>query len=302
MTLSVDPGAKIYFHDKAQMTVRGRLEALGAVGKMIEMRGDRLDEVLPGVGYEIFAGQWGGIKIAPESFGNRMEYVDMRSSTFGLVVDSTANTDRSKLLLVNSWLHNSRGSVLSSKYARVDAEGCCFSEAAGHVVELTGGVHNFTQCTFANEYVFASDYLSILGLYHCLPDEVESDLPLMQAEFRNGIIYGSRQGINIGDLTGSQVFLRYMLLGAKGSDDDNFISCLWESDPLFYTYIEASENIFDYNYRVQPDSPAIGAGNPAYITGALLFDMDGVSRLSAGAPTLGAYQYVAPPAESRRRR
>ena len=50
---------------------------------MIDMRGDRLDNVLPDVGYDILAGQWRGITIAPESFDNRLEYVDMRSTTDG---------------------------------------------------------------------------------------------------------------------------------------------------------------------------------------------------------------------------
>ncbi|MBD5231795.1 MAG: hypothetical protein HDS66_06560 [Bacteroidales bacterium] len=297
-TLRIDPGTQVLFHDKARMTVRGRLEAIGAQDKMIDMRGDRLDNVLPDVSYDIMAGQWHGITIAPESMGNRMEYVNMRSTVQGLVVDSTANLSVRKLLLVNSWLHNSQGSALSSKYAWVDAEGCVFSEAAGHVVDLVGGKHNFVQCTLANYYLFSATWQSILGLYHLLPDQPESsDQPLMTADFSNCIIYGMTSGLNEGDLTGSQVFMRNVLLGAAGTDDANFIDCVWDANPFFYTVRED----YYFNYRVQPDSPAIGAGNPGYVTALCRYDMDGVDRLIDGAPTIGAYQFT-PPVEALRRR
>lgn len=296
--LTIEPGTQLLFHDKASLTVRGRLEAVGAPGKMIDMRGDRLDNVLPDVSYDIMAGQWGGVTIGAESFGNRMEYVNMRSTVYGLKVDSCSDLSERKLWLFNSWLHNSQGDVLSSKYAWVDALGCCFSEAAGHVVSLTGGKHNFTQCTLANYYLFSSSWQSILGLYHLLPSDIDAPQePLMEAEFRNGIIYGMNSELNEGDLAGSQVFMRNMLFGVGGTDDEHFLDCLWDSDPLFYTIRED----YYFNYRVKPDSPAIGAGNPAYLPGEGRYDMDGVDRLTDGNPTLGAYQFV-PPAQALRRR
>lgn len=291
-TLTIDPGTKLLFHDKAYMRVKGTLLAIGEPGKMIDMRGDRLDDVLPDVGYDIMSGQWEGISIAPESFGNRMEYVDMRSTDKGLCVDSTGDTSRSKLMLVNSWLHNSKGSVLTSVHANVSAVGTCFSEAADHVVTLVGGVHDFVQCTFSNYYLFAAPYGAILGLYDLLTgaDAIVDNL-LMSAKFANCIVYGMAADINVTDLTGTNVFFHNTLFRSAGTDDDNFLNCIWDADPLFYT--ERNEYIF--NYHVRPDSPAICAGNPQYVTPLSLFDMDGVDRLSQGAPTLGAYQYVAPP-------
>lgn len=296
-TLRVEPGTRLLFHDKAEMIVEGTLDAQGEVGKMIQMRGDRLDNVLPDVGYDIMAGQWKGVTLRAGSFDNRMEYVDMRSTQHGVVVDSCSVLDRSKLLLVNSWLHNSQGNVLQSKYARIDAYGCCFSEASGAVVELTGGRHNFVQCTIANNYLFSAISSPLLSLYHLLPKDAEADPanPLMRATFENGIIYGLAADINVDDLTGSDVILRYMLLKAKGNDDDNFINCLWDKDPLFYT--DRPKYIF--NYRLRPDSPAIGAGDPAYVTEICRYDMDGLDRLADGAPALGAYVYTPPKEEEK---
>ena len=302
VTLSIDPGVKLLFHDKAKLTVNGCLKAIGERGKMIDMRGDRLDDVLTDVGYDILAGQWEGIRFAPQSFDNSLEYVNMRSTASGIRIDSCGNLDHTKLLLRNSWLHNSQTTVLDSRYARVDAYGVCFSEAAQAVVRLTGGIHEFTQCTISNYYLFSAITEPLLSLYHLRApegDEPFNPEPLMKARFNNCIIYGMGSDINEGDLTGTDVFLRYVLLKSEGTDDDNFINCLWGEDPLFYTM----RSDYYFNYRLMPDSPVIGAGDPAYVNELTLYDMDGLNRLTDGNPALGAYVFVPEetPAASRRR-
>lgn len=287
-TLRIEPGANILFHDKASLVVEGTLEAVGEPGKMIAMRGDRLDNVLPDVGYDILAGQWKGIRFAAGSFDNRMEYVDMRSTSHGVVVDSTANLSAQKLTLVNSWIHNSESTVLKSVHAKVDAYGCVFSEAADAVVSLTGGEHLFSQCTFSNYYLFSIIANPIVSLYHLLPADAEANPanPLMRASFNNCIIYGLAADINEGDLAGSEVFMRYTLLKSNGTNDDNFLDCIWGEDPKFLTVREE----YYFNYHVAEDSPAIGAGNPVLVASPTLIDMDGIDRLAGGVnPTLGAY-------------
>lgn len=292
-TLRVEPGTRLLFHDKAEMIVEGTLDARGEVGKMIQMRGDRLDNVLPDVGYDIMAGQWKGVTLRAGSFDNRMEYVDMRSTQHGVVVDSCSVLDRSKLLLVNSWLHNSQGNVLRSVHARVDAYGCCFSEAADAVVSLRGGEHEFLQCTFANNYLFSAIRGPLVELSHLTAEDAEAvPLPLMKATFANSILYGLCDDLNVGDLADTGVWFRYTSFKAAGEDDEHFVSCLWDTDPMFYT----DRPIYYFNYRLKDDSPVKAAGDKALVTGVVRLDMDGVDRLRDGAPSLGAYQFVpAPP-------
>lgn len=286
--LKIEPGANLLFHDKASMVVKGSVEAVGEPGKMINMRGDRIDDVLPDVGYDILAGQWTGIRFAADSYENRLEYVDMRSTSEGLVVDSCGNLGRMKLELVNSWIHNSQASAFKSSYAWVDAYGCVFSEAADAVVDLTGGSHKFVQCTLSNYYLFSAVSAPLLTLGHCLPDHAtDNPEPLMSARFQNCILYGLPDDINLGDLSGSDVYLEYCSLKSQGENDDNFIECLWDTDPLFYTV----RKDYYFNYRVKEDSPVIGAGDPAYVieNPQTMTDMDGLGRLEFGNPTLGAY-------------
>ncbi len=285
-TLTLKPGTRLLFHDKAVLQVDGCLDAVGEVGNMISLRGDRLDNVLPDTGYEILAGQWQGVRFAPESFGNRMEFVEMQSTVHGVVVDSCGVTDREKLTLVNSWLHNSQGNVLKSEHAWVDAYGCCFSDGGEAVVSLRGGVHKFVQCTMANYYLFAISPESILTLSYLTRLESSGIInPLMKASFENCIIYGITSPLTPGDLEGTDVYLRNVLLGVGGSDDDHFISCIWNENPEF----ETVRDDYYFNYRLKDDSPAIGAGNPDFVTPICLKDMDGTDRLQWGNPALGAY-------------
>lgn len=285
-TLTIEPGARIYFHDKGALQVDGTLLALGAEGRMISMRGDRLGEVLQDTGYEILAGQWQGVRFGPESFGNRIEYVEMQSSVSGLVLDSCAVSDKPRLTLVNSWLHNSQGNVLRSDYGNVNAYGCCFSDAGEAVLKLSGGVHEFVQCTFANYYLFAISPESIVTLLHLSEEDDDgSGLPYMKAAFDNCIVYGITSPVSPTDLAGSGVFMRNVLIGAEGSDDDHFISCIWNENPEF----ETIRDKYYFNYVLKEDSPALGAGNPEYVLPVCRFDMYGVDRLAADLPALGAY-------------
>lgn len=285
-TLTLLPGTRLLFHDKALLQVDGTLNAFGEVGNMISMRGDRLDNVLPDTGYEILSGQWEGIRFGSSSFGNRMEFVEMQSTVSGVVVDSCGVTDRCKLTIVNSWIHNSERNILKSSHSWVDAYGCCFSDAGEAVLKLTGGVHDFVQCTMANNYLFAISPESIVTLSHLMADETSGvPDPLMKAEFKNCIIYGITSPLSPGDLNNTEVYLRNVLLGVEGTDDDHFIACLWNENPLF----ETIRNEYYFNYRLQEDSPAIAAGNPEFVSQICLIDMDGQNRLEGGNPALGAY-------------
>lgn len=287
-TLTVEPGTRLLFHDKASLIVRGTLQAVGESGNLIQMRGDRLDNVLTDVSYDIMAGQWEGVRIAPESYGNRMEYVDMRSTVNGLTCEEGTEPERPKLTLVNSWLHNSQHHVLKSDYNLIEAYGVCFSEAASSVLALTGGVNRFAQCTVANNYLFSAISGPLLELDHIMPtdEEPESDKPWMTLSFDNGIVYSPYVSpLNKGDLTGSDVKFNHTCFGTKGDPDDNFINCLWETDPDFCTI----RSDYYFNYHVLPDSPVIGTGSPELIPAQSETDIDGVPRLDGGSVTPGAY-------------
>ncbi|MDY6106181.1 MAG: hypothetical protein SPH89_06060 [Candidatus Limisoma sp.] len=287
-TLTIPAGKTIYFHDKALLKIRGTLIADGTTGSDVVLRGDRLDKVAGSIPFDLMSGQWGGVVIERGSFDNTLRHVYMQGSSMGVVVDSCGVTDRRKLYLYNSVLHNSSGSLLTAAHSWIDADGCEFSDCRYGVVDLTGGRYTFNNCTFANYYLFDAIMSPILTLWYVLPADKSYDNPLMQAEFNNCIVYGNCSDINEGDLTGSDVTLHNCLLRAEGTNDANFIDCLWGKDPCFYTVRED----YYFDYRLRNESEAIGVGSAERVPQAARTDYYGNERLQERGVDIGAYVWI----------
>ena len=287
-TLTIPAGKTIYFHDKALLKIRGTLIADGTTGSDVVLRGDRLDKVAGSIPFDLMSGQWGGVVIERGSFDNTLRHVYMQGSSMGVVVDSCGVIDRRKLYLYNSVLHNSSGSLLTAAHSWIDADGCEFSDCRYGVVDLTGGRYTFNNCTFANYYLFDAIMSPILTLWYVLPTDKTYDNPLMQAEFNNCIVYGNCSDINEGDLTGSDVTLHNCLLRAEGTNDANFIDCLWGKDTCFYTVRED----YYFDYRLRNESEAIGVGSAERVPQAARTDYYGNERLQERGVDIGAYVWI----------
>lgn len=288
VTLTVDPGVELFFHDGARMVVRGSLKANGEVGKEITFSGDRTGNVAADISFDIMSRQWTGMFFTSTSRANEMSYVHVCNTSQGVTVDGTESVEPVELTMVNTRLRNSGDRSLDVYHANINAYGCEIAEAANGAVSLTGGKHVFNQCTLANYYLFTALGGPILAFNHV--DEESDDgsgKPYTSAEITNSIIYGLGSDLSHGDLTGMDIHLRRCLLKSAGSDDDNFINCLWDTDPLFRTVRE--EYYFDY--RVKVESPAIGAADPTLLLPQSATDRYGLPRGSA--PDLGAYVYTA---------
>lgn len=286
-TLTIDAGTTLYFHDKAMMRVDGTLVCNGTPEAFIAFRGDRTDNVVGKINYEIMSGQWGGVTFSPSSRNNVMSHTNVRNSSYGVQADSIAPSATPGLMLKNCILRNSAGSNLTVYHSDVTAVGCEFAEAATGVVWLHGGSHTFNHCTFSNYYLFAVPSTPIINFSHIdAESDDQSGLPYTAAEITNSIVYGLGAELSHGDLGGTSIRLHRCLLKSAGEDDDNFIDCLWESDPLFYTVRE--EYLFDY--RLRDESPAIAAADPSLTLPTAAIDICGLPR--GTAPDLGAYVYT----------
>ena len=82
------------------------------------------------------------------------------------------------------------------------------------------------------------------------------------------------------------IMIRNCLIKSNGTDDDNFINCIWGEDPLYYTV----RNDYIFDYRLRDESPAIAAANPSLTRPEANTDGYGLSRGSQ--PDLGAYVYT----------
>ncbi|MDE6300627.1 MAG: hypothetical protein K2M19_02800 [Muribaculaceae bacterium] len=276
-TLTVDPGVEFMFHDGAMMVVRGTLKAVGTPGNEITFAGDRTGNVAGDISFDIMSRQWTGMFFTPTSTDSELSYAHVCNTWQGVTVTGAP------LRMVNTRLRNSGGSVLEAYDARIEAIGCEMAEAAESPVVLSGGSHYFEHCTLANYYLFVAPAVPIVTFDHFneLTDN-GSGAPYLQAQFLNTIIYGLGTDLSHGEFTGLPISLESCLLKSAGTDDDNFIRCIWDTDPLYNTVRD--EYIFDYTLK--PESPAIGAAT-APTSPAAATDRLGNPRYG----TIGAYEY-----------
>lgn len=287
-TLTIDPGAELYFHDGAMMVVRGTLKAIGTAESEITFAGDRTGFVAADIPFDLMSRQWIGMFFTATSRDNELTHCLMKNTWQGVTVDGTlAEGDAPDLTMINSRLRNSGTYSLETYHARISAYGCEIAEAAAGAVLLHGGEHVFNHCTLANYYLFSALGGPILQLSHADDNsDDESGRPRLRADISNTIIYGNGKDISHGDLTGIEVYLRSCLLKSAGTDDDNFISCMWDTDPLFHTVRE--EYIFDY--RLRDESPAIGTADPTLTRPEAATDRLGNPR--GVVPDIGAYVHI----------
>lgn len=294
--MTLDPGVKLFFHDKAFCRVDGQIISKGTVEKPVVFRGDRMDNMLSDLPYDLYSGQWGGVSISTESYDNVMEYTQIRNGQYALRLDSAA-TDNQKLTLLNCKFTNVIGAVFSAYNCKVTAYGCEFSNGGEDVVALTGGIYDFVHCTMMNYFLFGSESPTAVRLcnYKYTGDGAWNFFPLKQANFSNCILSGRRtteidldnkpKGYAIN--TDFKYHFDYCLIKADGEDDADFVSTLWNKDPKF---INVGEN-YRFDLRLDSLSEAIDQGR--YGTAqACPTDMFGNSRLADGKPDVGAYERI----------
>ncbi len=285
-TLNILPGTEMYFHDGAYMAVRGTLRALGTPDAWIHMTGDRTGNVVSDISFDIMSRQWTGLFFTATAGHSEMQCVDMRNTWQGLsIAGDPAAAAQPSLKLLNCRLHNSAGLVLEATHASTTILGTELAEGGEGLMRLQGGSHTVNHCTLANYYLFSAISGPALQLAHTgiEGDDDGSGAPHTALDMTNSIVYGLGDDLSHKDLTGSDITLRSCLLKSAGTDDANFIACIWDTDPMYCN--DRSAYIFDY--RLQPESPALGAADPALVHPDATTDPLGHPR--GTTPALGAY-------------
>ena len=292
-SLIVQPGTRMFFHNDSRLIVEGNLTVNGTASLPVVMCGDRTGNVVTDISFDIMSRQWDGVEFRASSTDNRLSHCIIKNTWFGIFCDNNPDMTAPKLRLLNCRLHNSGSRVLTAYNSRIEAYGTEFSEGAEGLVYLEGGNIDMANCTFANNYLFAHISGPDLALANVDDTDKTGDSPFMNAQFTNCIFYGIGNNLSRGDYTNTKVWFTNCLFKSKGEDDDNFISCLWDKDPLYYTV--RADYLFDY--RLKEESPAIGAGLPGKLPPDAANDFYGLPR--GISPDLGAYVFT-PPQKMRR--
>ena len=288
VTLTLEGGSELLFHSGARFEVRGRLMANGTPEAPVIMTGDRKDNVVADIPFDVMSGQWGGLTFHTGAGGSRLSHTVIKNTSQGVMADSVQSVNGQGIALINCRIRNSDGCAFTGYFSDVTAVGTEFSDAAETPLLLCGGNISMTNVTVANYFLFSAIGYPGVTLTHYDEKTRQPDcqLPLMSARFENCIFYGLATDFSAGNLDGTDVWVNRCLFKSAGQDDEHFTECIWDKDPLYYTVRE--EYIFDY--RLRPDSPAIGMGHVfSNITGWGT-DFYGIQRTQQ--PSLGAFEFV----------
>lgn len=299
VTLNLPAGARLYFHPDARLIVHGTLRAEGALGNEVMMRGDRMGNMFSNQPYDLIPGQWGGIVLTSGSYGNKFNYCDIHSGSFGLRCDS-ADVSREKVRIENSVLHNVSGDVLTARACSLFVGNSQLTNAGGNCVTLYGGSSRFVHCTIANFYAFTGGRgvaLSYTNADGSIP------YPLHQAEFLNCLITGYGEDEIMGAQSADHVDLpfnylfRNCLLDTPEFVDEQVQNCLWDNDEAAVWREGNFSPAFDldrllFRFSLDSLSSAVGNADPTVTQTYYPYDRLGRSRLDDGRSDIGCYELL----------
>lgn len=263
-TLTIAPGTRLMFHTPASsLIVYGSLHCNGTPEKNVTLSGDRSGFIAGEIPYDIQPGQWRGVIFADKGSGE-ISFTTVRNSMEGVVVNGGA------LYLNCSQISNSTGFCLTGKESRITSSVCEISDGGEGCVRLEGGEASFDHCTFAIYNPFTMGRFGILNL------SGDPDIKATNSIFASltaSVINGNE----------NKIMVRNCLFTSPGNNDQQFINCKWDTDPMFLSDVES----YMFDYRLAADSPARGITDPSLSTPSS--DVDRYGNRESGKGIAGAY-------------
>jgi hypothetical protein len=209
-TLTIDQGAKVYFHPGSGLVVlsSGTLLVNGVKDAPVSFLNDRL-----GVAYSQIPGQWdriwisnlthsyitsGNTYIGPAAKNCVINYAIIQNGNIGIEADTVydGNPNTVTLQLDNTIIENEAGEALLGQGATIRCTNSIFANCGQYVAALAyGGNYDFRHCTFANYWSSSSRTTPSVYINNYFVSGVTTYVrPIQQAYFGNCIIYGNLMG------------------------------------------------------------------------------------------------------------
>jgi hypothetical protein len=288
-TLTIEAGARIYFHKNASLTMAGNIIALGTIGSPVLMASDRTEEI-----YEDVPGMWSGLFILNTSNGNRINNTIIRNSINGIHIGEVSGSGSlPDLKLFNSEIYHSTVSALAIINCNVEAVNSVFSHCGKFCISIrAGGNYSFTHCTVFNIWDWG---------YRLTPSLYVSEKPVVTGGTTNQLYLDVNNSVIYGDISSEILIIQ----GSKSLKGNYFFDhCLIKLDTInsgfwnreWFPGVQVNKDpkfIDHFNWDFRPDtlSPLIDKGDPLYMV-EFPVDIRGVSRLTDGLPDGGAYERV----------
>jgi hypothetical protein len=207
----------------------------------------------------------------------------------------------------NVVMTNFKGILINAENCNIEAENCELTNAQKAILNLTGGIYNFTHCTIANYYLSSvelgwgnsnDETIHLLGSYTNEETKTTEYYPIWQANFYNTIIWGKGKGSKItfdGDEKAIILpFFRNCIIPNDDATNDDpndptatVVNCLINIDPKF-KLTDSDDFVFDF--RLDSLSPARNVADPA-IAKKIPYDIKGIDRFQDQGPDIGGYEY-----------
>ncbi|MBO5677252.1 MAG: hypothetical protein J6S02_03850 [Bacteroidaceae bacterium] len=294
-SLTIPAGTRLFFHKDASLIVYGRLNVQGNAENNVVFRGDRLGNMFTNQSYDCIPGQWGGIRITAQSYGNQVNFADIHSGNYGILCDSS-NIDAEKIRIENSIIHNTSGDGLTLLHVKALVGNSQLTNAGGNCVNILGGDVSITHCTIAQFYAFTAS--CGVALLFANTDGT-SAYPLQNLEVANSIITGYAtdeiMGENAGDDSPFNYTFRNCLLNTPSYEAPEIVNCLWDTDENAVYRADNFYPAFDldrllYRFTLAPQSLAVGTADATITSQTYLLDRMGIPRTAT--PSMGCYEYV----------
>lgn len=301
-TLTIPAGMTVYFSNKAAIDVYGTLHCEGTADKPVTLRGDRLDKLFPYLPYDRVSGQWHGIRFHKDSYDNSLTHTDIHSAYDGILCD-TATTERTKLTLANSTVHNCQGYGLQAINCKIEAYNTQFSNTLKDCAAFIGGDVTLTHCTFAQFYPFDGNRGAALSFGN---HSSGKDYPLQAFNVRNSLVTGYSDDVLMGGnkekVTANYQFDHCILRTPKPDKPAllaRFTDVLWENSKDYpdggdrqFVLVDGNKQHYDFHLK----KPEKGEKFPAVNTAAPLsdprFTTDHDGRQRDDKPDIGCYELV----------
>lgn len=297
-TLTLKPGCRLYFHNNANLVVRGNLKAEGTADKPIVMRGDRLDDIkfATPFPYNNVAGQWGGVFLLWNGGNHTLKHVIMTSGYVGIYYTNEDRNNVPNLEIADCRIHNFLVYGLVVQNGNVTVTNSEISNTSSYSVFLNGGKHLFLQSTIANYFDNSAvqpasrdkkPALMIMNLNRVTP---------MQTEFRNCIISGNLDNeFSLASRYLDQyngIFDHCYIRKPDSLKLPQFSNIRWynRKDTLFKSIRYDYEKKTYFNFMPDSVSPVRAIADPA-VAAQFPLDLNGNNRLTGNKPDIGAYQW-----------
>ena len=282
-TLTINPGASLYFHADAAAQVFGTLKSNGEANNTVNFLCDRLD-----VPYSKYPGSWPGVYFNDLSDNNVLNYTNIKNAYQGVIVSKSSSP--AKLTLNQCIIDNISAEGILVSNSSVSATNCLISNCGTNISIQSGGNCFFNQCTIVS---YDNDYVAHKIPVVSISDNDGTTADTLRCIFNNSIIYGSgglvenEIGVN---QKGSKFTLSFnnVLYKQKKFSNGNIVfnssAAFGGSTPAFVS-IDLSNHVYDFH--LQDTSICLGKGNAAYTT---LIDLEGNTR-NTSPYNIGCYNH-----------